>query len=1032
MTILRSPSVRPQALGRPCWDLDAVARAVPRIAQLDESRAHYFLASHTPIRGLRDDRTGALLEEEDLFRAVTSSAFGDVLALVHGDPGTGKSHLIHWLNLRLRHALETREVDGVVPVLVQRRSGSLRDALDQLVQQLPAEFGHYLGDVRQAIDHISAGTARQQLANELRLELGVRRADRGRPPIGGDLRNLHETVGSPGFRDWLSREGGPIDRNVQRLNSESRVEERESLPAFTERDFLVEDPRYKRNNTPTVRRLMDDLEDEPELREKAAEHFNAVLPDVLREVAGLNGTTMRDLFDRIRADLRKQGRVLAVFVEDVSVMSALDQEVVNIFEPQGRDDLCRTIAVMGLTKPGLEKLRDNQKQRATHMIAVGEGAGAEWRSDAGQVARFTARYLNTLRLPEGDVRELASQRRAGGDVGASACEGCPVRPGCHALFGAVELDGVRVGTFPFSTDAPQRLVASLNERLDGVRRNPRGLLMHVVHPVVAAHDALREGRFPPSSLAVVPPALPFWAGFEDRFCGGWSEEAKSRLKVLAQFWVRADSAEEAAAQLRPFLAPLAFPDFTSVETGGGSTSAGGRPGQTPPPGGPGGAAPPGPKSPAKSKLDQLLGDLDDWVGGGELQRPNDAREFLADLVRKSIPWEDQRDVPPRFAREMLKGYEWVEIEGMRLKRKNPSAFSATFPRSRETRDLVEALAQSEWSGGRSWNFEHGQLHKRRVAGWLRHNRDRLVAALLPQDGLDREPPIRTAVQFLATAWLAARRTRLPEEADRRVAAVLAPLPEAPPAALSTPWQKALDLLWANHAAVKAFLLRELTVPQGATGGINFIDPLPILRTLAPFDAAARVDELDEAYFTRFWESRYGDLEAVGRLSPLDRLAVVEREAIGDRVDSVRAAMEEWDYGEDDLGQAVQGFFADLGEVMEAQKRAEVLATVPLFPDIGSRQLADVAQRWARAVSDGASVVGSGDSLDPLLFDPVPLREVDERLSAARKYLGMVEKAVHEELEDIRFSGDPDAASVALLETLDRIAAADEPEPVVVS
>jgi hypothetical protein len=159
---------------------------------------------------------------------------------------------------------------------------------------------------------------------------------------------------------------------------------------------------------------------------------------------------------------------------------------------------------------------------------------------------------------------------------------------------------------------------------------------------------------------------------------------------------------------------------------------------------------------------------------------------------------------------------------------------------------------------------------------------------------------------------------------------------------------------------------------------------------------------------------------------------VEREAIGDRVDSVRSAMEEWEYGQDDLGQAVQDFFADLGEVMEAQKRAEVLATVPLFPDLGPRQLAEVAKRWARAASDGASVVRSGDSLDPLHFDPVPLREVDERLAAARKYLGMVEKAVHEELEDIRFTGDPDSASAALLETLDRIAAAGEPEPVVVS
>jgi hypothetical protein len=1021
---LKSPSVVPPAAGHPCWALDDVARAVPQIAQLDESRSHYFLASHTPIQGLLDERTRRVLGEEELYQSITDAAYGDVLALVHGDPGTGKSHLIHWLNLRLRHALETGEAGDVVRVLVQRRTGSLRDALDQLVQQLPAEFAHYTASIRQAIEHISAETARQQLANELRLELGVRRPDRGRAPLAGLLRNLHETVGSPGFREWLSREGGPIDRNIRRLNARSEVEERESFPPFTARDFLVEDARFKGDNTPAVRRLIDDLEDEPELRDRAAEHFNAVLPDALREVTGLSGTTLRELFDRIRADLRAQGRILAVFVEDVSVMSALDQDVVNVFEPQGRDDLCRTIAVVGLTGPGLRKLRENQRQRATHEIAVGRGVGVEWTEDAGEVARFAGRYLNTLRLREDDVREVARGRRAGGALKASACDGCPVRKECHDAFGMVEVDGLHIGTFPFSPAAPQRLVQRLDQSSDGVRRNPRGLLMHVVHPVVGSHAALQEGRFPSLHLAVEPPSLPFWAAFEDRFCGGWSLEQKSRLKLLAQFWVQADGAEEAAVALQPFLAPLGFPGFTAAvaqSAAGAEAVRQAEPRERT-------SAPVRERvSPTRAKLDQLLADLDRWMGGEELQRPNDARQFLSALVREGIRWSDQRDVPPPLAREMLKGYEWVDIEGMRLKLKNASAFSIRFERSRETRDLVEALAQYAWTGGGSWNFEHGELHKRRVASWLRRNRGRMIEALHPRGGVDRQAPVRAAIQFLAAASLVARRARLPAEVDRRMAAVLAPPPEQLPAGLSPQWLAALTILFAHQARVRTFLLDELTVPQG-TGGINFIDPLPLVRTLSAFDEAPGVEPLDELCFGGFWQSRYAALEPLEKLGALDRLALVERVAVAERVDSVRAVLEGWEYG-GEVGEAAREFFADLGEVLEVQKRAEVFTSTSLFPDLGPRQLADAAKRWARAAAEADSVAGSGDAVDALLFDPAPLRELGERLAEAAAYLQRVEKVVHEEMEDIRFSGDPDEAAAALLETLDRIAAADAPEPV---
>ena len=94
---------------------------------------------------------------------------------------------------------------------------------------------------------------------------------------------------------------------------------------------------------------------------RLANAFNSVLPAAIKEMTGLSGATLRGIFDQIRLELKAMGKGLALFIEDVSVMSALDEEVINAVEPQGRHDLCPLTAVLGITVTGAQRLPDNQK-----------------------------------------------------------------------------------------------------------------------------------------------------------------------------------------------------------------------------------------------------------------------------------------------------------------------------------------------------------------------------------------------------------------------------------------------------------------------------------------------------------------------------------------------------------------------------------------------------------------------------------------------------------------------------------------------
>jgi hypothetical protein len=106
-------------------------------------------------------------------------------------------------------------------------------------------------------------------------------------------------------------------------------------------------------------------------------------------------------------------------------------------------------------------------------------------------------------------------------------------------------------------------------------------------------------------------------------------------------------------------------------------------------------------------------------------------------------------------------YKHIRIEGQRS---NPigSKFQVRFPRSEETRALIEALARFDIEGNRSWAFSGGEIHKRVVARWLRAHTPDVIAALQPPPDLPVGDAVAAAVELLALGAFVRDRRRLPE------------------------------------------------------------------------------------------------------------------------------------------------------------------------------------------------------------------------------------------------------------------------------
>lgn len=113
-----------------------------------------FMATHAPLGQIAHLRPSgpATISESGLLSELTSSARADrhVFAVVEGEPGTGKSHLIRWLYERYK--AESAGQDEVL--LIERAQNSL------------------LGTLRQIIDGLSiAGDALREQVAKLRAQL---------------------------------------------------------------------------------------------------------------------------------------------------------------------------------------------------------------------------------------------------------------------------------------------------------------------------------------------------------------------------------------------------------------------------------------------------------------------------------------------------------------------------------------------------------------------------------------------------------------------------------------------------------------------------------------------------------------------------------------------------------------------------------------------------------------------------------------------------------------------------------------------
>jgi len=905
----------------PCWGRDTREKTITKIASLGDESRDRFLATHSPITNLEKTGVRGKLGEEAAFQEIIDFSNKEATVVVKGAPGTGKSHFINWLKLRCDHARNDENLENTIVVLIQRRSGSLKDTLEQLIEQLPKDLQIYLEPVRNAVTALSNEELKTRLAQSIYNHFVHRAGDNFLPRI---IKSLPQAFISEGFGQWLTREGGAIDRNVKLLTSSSEVSERSVTPEFTHQDFLVEDLQFKSRdlNSKNVLNLIYEIdEDEDEVIPLLVEKSNAVLRNSVQELLGLNNTALTDIFNNIRRDLRKSNQRLILLIEDVSTLSVLDHEIVNAVEPNNDNSLCQITSVLGMTEPAFTALRDNQKQRLSLVLSLPKDPESSgWASDANVADQFVARYLNAIRMSDDQVSGLVRNMQNNQKLSDSACTDCMHKDECFVQFGSVDIEDVSIGLYPFRNASATELLHRINDK-NNYGKTQRGLIEEIINPTLSYFEKISDGEKQRLALNVAVSYPPYFPELRERFLKGWEPDEVELFNYLTNVWSHGSGVDEVIADIQPLLPYFNLPKFSDHVPKQGATNVRKRQ--------PVATKPIVQQNPTGEIQQDVAGfekendKIMKWsIEGKDFPAPRTMQSLIVEFIASNLTPYSHADTQPSqaFSKTFNFRSDIVKMEGMSARSAimlNPFEFK----RTKETSDFFDALLRFEFYGKKSWDFENGEKYKRVAFSWFRRNRDSIVSVFAAKDAeqgsLDEVLPLQQAVRLLFLMKSAATGKKLPIDPVKRLEALFTPIENFKPIALSKRMLELQQDLESFAAVLKKFVLEELNQSQGGANSVKIIDPTPIFEILAHDDDLFSIQELNEGYFKGPPKNRYSELSKLKQWAKLPEALDDELLEVSKLVEDIDEKLSKWGFMHSPDYSNMSQWYQELDEAFDA-------------------------------------------------------------------------------------------------------------------
>ena len=505
-----------------CWNRESRPQVMNTIA-LDVP-ASIFRATHYPSfmhRGLLDEGSrinpGERITESDYLKEFLDEDHPHVLDVAVGDPGTGKSHLIRWMFNQIEEQFDNNKNPPHV-ILIPRSSSNLADVIRRVIKGFRGDIIDRINKELEQTLSITVEGAKVRVLDELAFVLDPANLE---VPITSENESQEEqlvrsllpaTLHDNAVRkDLMSRENSIVSHLANHIfGKRERVEEEPPNLEWSPDDLAFEVKTCHKAGA-DAQELCNLLLADLEIREIAAGFLNTALGATLNRLLGLRHGDMLAAMQEARRELHDQDRDLVLLIEDMSVATGMDAQLLEALLVRSRDTgetLCRLRTIVGLTHEDFRRLQENIIGRIRQVVFLDALFNdqnirqSDCHMSRDHILDFSSRYLNAARYT---LQELNTWHGSvSGDDGLpSYCENanCPNLETCHATFGVIKGRGL----YPFSIEAISRLYISIAKSApggdSGVAFNPRLIVSRVLNAFLEdAERALKEKHFPGSMI----------------------------------------------------------------------------------------------------------------------------------------------------------------------------------------------------------------------------------------------------------------------------------------------------------------------------------------------------------------------------------------------------------------------------------------------------------------------------------------------------------------------------------------------------
>jgi hypothetical protein len=332
----------------------------------------YFRSNAEPVRQTEEDVLSALL--------IANPDSGTLIVPIVGDAGVGKSHMIRWLDARLK-LLPDHKTRHIVRI---PKSSSLKEVLRLILKELPGAkydgLRHKLEKAKTPPDRLEAT---RTLQTKLLVALEVASNEASARIKQGDAkpddkarfghcseRCLRALLLDPEIgKHFTSHEGhdetkwGILTRISDRClhgskRSGSGPAETEFLP--NDFAFISEEAELDLSLlSQSARTYIPNLRRDPNMLADAIRFLNEVLETARSGLIDLGGVSLTELFVEIRSNLLDDGRELVLLIEDFAVLAGIQGPLLDVIVrhgiDRGKQELCVMRTALAVTEGRLSE-----------------------------------------------------------------------------------------------------------------------------------------------------------------------------------------------------------------------------------------------------------------------------------------------------------------------------------------------------------------------------------------------------------------------------------------------------------------------------------------------------------------------------------------------------------------------------------------------------------------------------------------------------------------------------------------------------